>query len=155
MKKIPFVTVLLTAVSILLSAFLFVQLVELMVRIVKLYAGLRAFGGMLALIPLSILQLSFVIAVGPHYSKHARIGNLWGAFFRLNSILCFLFVLLEFVRFLVYRPVFISNKLPFYAFWTPLNYVNVLGGLVLGVAFAALALWFFSRYRTGEQKTGE
>ena len=81
MKKMLFVTIILTAVSILRSAFLFVQLVELMVRIVKLYAGLRAFGGMLALIPLSILELSFVIAVGPHYSKHARIGNLWGPFF--------------------------------------------------------------------------
>ncbi len=140
MKKMLFVTIILTAVSILLSAFLFVQLVELMVRIVKLYAGLRAFGGMLALIPLSILELSFVIAVGPHYSKHARIGNLWRAFFRLNSILFFLFVTLEFLRFLAYRPLFISSNRPFYAFWTPLNYVNALGGVVLGICFAALAL---------------
>ena len=143
MKKMLFVTIILTAVSILLSAFLFVQLVELMVRIVKLYAGLRAFGGMLALIPLSILELSFVIAVGPHYSKHAQIGHFWGAFFRLNSILFFLFVLLEFLRFLAYRPLFISSKRPFYAFWTPLNYVNALGGVVLGIVFAALALWSY------------
>jgi len=147
MKKKLFVTIILTAASLLLSAFLFVQLVELMVRIVKLYAGLQAFGGMLALIPLSILELSFIIAVGPHYSKHAQIGNLWGAFFRLNSILCFLCVLLEFLRFLAYRPIFISSKLPFYAFWTPLNYVNVLGGVVLGSGFAALALWRFHRFQ--------
>ncbi len=37
MNKIPFLLTILTAVSIVLSAFLFVQLVELMVRIVKLY----------------------------------------------------------------------------------------------------------------------
>lgn len=147
MKKMLFVTIILTAVSILLSAFFFVQLVDLMVRIVKLYAGLQAFGGMLALIPISILELSFVIAVGPHYSKHAQIGDFWGAFFRLSSILSFLFVLLEFLRFLAYRPLFISSKRPFYAFWTPLNYVNALGGLVLGICFASLAFLCFSRFQ--------
>ena len=95
------------------------------------------------MIPLSILELSFVVAVGPHYIKHTQLGNLKAAFFRVNSILCFLFVLMEIFRILIDRSIFVSTKLPFYSFWTPLNYVNSLGGLLLGMVFAVLTLMGF------------
>ena len=147
-EKPLFLRLTLVSVSLMLSVLLFVQLVDLMVSIVKLHSGLRAAGGLFALIPLSVLELSFFIAVGPHYRRHARAGDLLGAFFRVTSIQLFLFAFLEVLRFLAYGPVFRSSRLPFYALWRPINYLNALGGIVLGVIFAVLALWYFRSFRS-------
>ena len=138
-KRHGFTTYLFSGISAALSFVFFLFLLELIADYVKFSRGMRAWGAVFSMLPIGIAEFAFIVLISSHYAKRRKSGDLVFSFFRVTSVECFLFVFLEILRTLMLLPVIRDAGSAFYSFWYPLDFVNAIGGGVLGVCFGVLA----------------
>jgi hypothetical protein len=94
----------LAGAAIALSVMPFLQLVQLGVDVVKVYAGFAAFAGLASLVPLAICEITFVIAVGALLDRARRRGRLVPRFLGLAGLELLALPAVELLRYVVFLP---------------------------------------------------
>ncbi len=131
------------AVSIALTVVLFIRILELAYRFVKLSSGLPAAAAVFAMVALGIIELSAVIVLSSYFTRCYEHGRFLGRYFLVVSIEVLLFPLVEVLRLFVFLPVTRGSGLPAVSIWNTVSWIQIIGGPVVAAAGLVLAAKFW------------
>ena len=123
-----------SAVSVALTTWFLFLFVDMMMDYIKTSARFRAWGAMISMVFAVMAGLIFIIFVAFELPVWAERGLLARRFLRVLAVQLFLFFLLEGLRVLLFLPFIRAAGNSLARFWTPISYVNALGGVLLAAA---------------------
>ncbi len=116
-----------------ISALQFLILISLSRQTIEIYSKMSAFLAYASIVPLGIIELSFVIFIFSYYFKFPDMLSIFRKFLAVTGIQCLVFTLIVIIRLVVFSPYARISQMPITVLMRSWDYIQFFAGLAVGI----------------------